>query len=138
MGGQEHLGLPVFGSVKEAVDKTKPDASVIYVPPAGAADAIIEAVEAEVPLIVAITEGIPQKDEIRVANVLKQQQVASDWSQLPWCDQPRGLQDRYHACSHPHARQDRHCVALGHADVRSCQPDNERRPWSVALCRYRW
>ena len=71
--GQEHLGLPVFGSVKEAVDKTKPDASVIYVPPAGAADAIIEAVEAEVPLIVAITEGIPQKDEIRVANVLKQQ-----------------------------------------------------------------
>ena len=71
--GQEHLGLPVFGTVKEAVDKTKPDASVIYVPPAGAADAIIEAVEAEVPLIVAITEGIPQKDEIRVANVLKQQ-----------------------------------------------------------------
>ena len=69
--GQEHLGLPVFGTVKEAVDKTKPDASVIYVPPAGAADAIIEAVEAEVPLIVAITEGIPQKDEIRVANVLK-------------------------------------------------------------------
>ncbi|WFD20131.1 hypothetical protein MCAP1_002375 [Malassezia caprae] len=71
--GQTHLGLPVFGSVQEAVDKTKPAASVIYVPPAGAADAIIEAVEAEVPLIVAITEGIPQKDEIRVANVLKQQ-----------------------------------------------------------------
>ncbi|SHO78635.1 Alpha subunit of succinyl-CoA ligase [Malassezia sympodialis ATCC 42132] len=71
--GQTHLGLPVFGSVQEAVDKTKPAASVIYVPPAGAADAIIEAVEAEVPLIVAITEGIPQRDEIRVANVLKQQ-----------------------------------------------------------------
>lgn len=71
--GQTHLGLPVFGSVREAADKTKPHASVIYVPPAGAADAIIEAVEAEIPLVVAITEGIPQKDEIRVANVLKQQ-----------------------------------------------------------------
>ena len=71
--GSEHLGLPVFGSVREAVDKTKPQASVIYVPPPGAADAIIEAIEAEVPLIVAITEGIPQKDEVRVANVLKQQ-----------------------------------------------------------------
>ncbi|WFC96132.1 hypothetical protein MBRA1_002788 [Malassezia brasiliensis] len=71
--GSDHLGLPVFGSVREAVDKTKPQASVIYVPPPGAADAIIEAIEAEVPLIVAITEGIPQKDEVRVANVLKQQ-----------------------------------------------------------------
>ena len=71
--GTTHLGLPVFGTVQEAVDKTKPQASVIYVPPPGAADAIIEAIEAEVPLIVAITEGIPQKDEIRVANVLKQQ-----------------------------------------------------------------
>lgn len=71
--GQSHLGLPVFGTVREAAEKTNPHASVIYVPPAGAADAIIEAVEAEIPLIVAITEGIPQKDEIRVANVLKQQ-----------------------------------------------------------------
>lgn len=71
--GQEHLGLPVFGSVREAADKTKPDATVVYVPPAGAADAIIEAIEAEIPLIVAITEGIPQKDEIKVAHALKQQ-----------------------------------------------------------------
>ena len=71
--GQTHLGKPVFGTVREAVDKTKPDATVLYVPPAGAADAIIEAIEAEVPLIVTITEGIPQKDEVRVANVLKHQ-----------------------------------------------------------------
>ncbi|WFD06746.1 hypothetical protein MVES1_002100 [Malassezia vespertilionis] len=71
--GSTHLGKPVFGSVQEAMEKAKPDASVVYVPPSGAADAIIEAVNAEVPLVVAITEGIPQKDEIRVANALKNQ-----------------------------------------------------------------
>lgn len=65
--GQQHLGLPVFGSVQEAMKEVKPHASVLYVPPPGAADAIIEAVEAEVPLIVCITEGIPEADEIRVS-----------------------------------------------------------------------
>jgi len=71
--GQTHLGVPVFGSCKEAVRETKPHATVIYVPPPFAADAIIEAVENEIPLIVAITEGIPQKDEVKVAQVLRQQ-----------------------------------------------------------------
>jgi succinyl-CoA synthetase alpha subunit len=71
--GQTHLGLPVFGSVKDAVRESQPDASVIYVPPAGAADAIIEAIENEIKLIVTITEGIPQRDQIRVMNALKSQ-----------------------------------------------------------------
>ncbi|KAI0257460.1 succinate-CoA ligase [Lactifluus subvellereus] len=71
--GQTHLGLPVFGSVKEAVRETRPDASVLYVPPPSAADAIIEAIENEIGLIVCITEGIPQADEIRVVNALKSQ-----------------------------------------------------------------
>ncbi|EIW86809.1 succinyl-CoA-ligase [Coniophora puteana RWD-64-598 SS2] len=71
--GQTHLGLPVFGSVREAVRETKPDASVLYVPPPTAADAIIEAIENEIGLIVCITEGIPQADEIRVMNALKSQ-----------------------------------------------------------------
>ncbi|KAF8328651.1 putative succinyl-CoA synthetase alpha chain, gdp-forming [Cantharellus anzutake] len=71
--GQTHLGLPVFGSVKEAVRETKPDASVLYVPPPHAADAIIEAIENEIGLIVCITEGIPQQDEVRVINALKSQ-----------------------------------------------------------------
>ena len=65
-GGMTHLGLPVFDTVAEAKDKTKCDASVIYVPPAGAADAICEAIQAEIPLIICITEGIPVADMVRV------------------------------------------------------------------------
>src|SRR5579884_94401 len=61
-GGSTHLGLPVFDTVKEAREKTGCDASVIYVPPAGAADAICEAIDAEIPLIITITEGIPVLD----------------------------------------------------------------------------
>ena len=71
--GQEHLGLPVFGSVREAVDKVQPDASVIYVPPPFAADAILEAIENEIKLIVTITEGIPQRDQIKIMNALRAQ-----------------------------------------------------------------
>src|SRR5438477_4280817 len=65
-GGTMHLGLPVFETVAEAKDKTRCDASVIYVPPAGAADAICEAIQAEIPLIIAITEGIPVADMVKV------------------------------------------------------------------------
>src|SRR5215217_7026245 len=69
-GGSYHLNLPVFDTVEEAKAKTGADASVIYVPPAGAADAICEAVDAEIPLIVCITEGIPVADMIKVKRSL--------------------------------------------------------------------
>ncbi len=69
-GGSTHLGLPVFNTVLEAREATGADASVIYVPPAGAADAILEAVDAEVPLIVTITEGIPVLDMVKVKRAL--------------------------------------------------------------------
>jgi succinyl-CoA synthetase alpha subunit len=69
-GGAMHLGLPVFDTVAEARAETNCDASVIYVPPAGAADAIVEAIAAEVPLIICITEGIPVLDMVKVKRAL--------------------------------------------------------------------
>ena len=69
-GGETHLGLPVFNTVGEAREKTKADASVIYVPPPFAADAILEAIEAEIPLVVCITEGIPVLDMVKVKKAL--------------------------------------------------------------------
>ena len=72
-GGQTHLGLPVFNTVNEAIKQTGATASVIYVPPFFAADAILEAVEAEMDLVVCITEGIPALDMIKVKSIMKSQ-----------------------------------------------------------------
>ena len=69
-GGTEHLGLPVFDTMEQAVKATGADASVIYVPPPFAADAILEAADAGIKVIVCITEGIPVLDMLRVKNVL--------------------------------------------------------------------
>jgi succinyl-CoA synthetase alpha subunit len=71
-GGSQHIGLPVYNTVLDAVNDTGADASMIFVPPPFAADAILEAADAGVKIIVAITEGIPVLDMLRVKNVLKQ------------------------------------------------------------------
>jgi succinyl-CoA synthetase alpha subunit len=70
-GGSMHLGLPVFDTVAQAREATGADASVVYVPPPGAADAICEAIAAEIPLVVCITEGIPVLDMVRVKRALQ-------------------------------------------------------------------
>ena len=71
-GGGEHLGLPIFDTVREAVDATGADASVIYVPAPFCKDSILEAVDAGIPLIVCITEGIPVIDMLQVKTVVDQ------------------------------------------------------------------
>ena len=70
-GGTTHLGLPVFDTVEQAVKAVKPTASVIYVPPAFAADSILEAIDAEIPLVICITEGIPVQDMLTVKRALQ-------------------------------------------------------------------
>jgi succinyl-CoA synthetase alpha subunit len=69
-GGRTHLDLPVFNTVREAMDATGADASAVYVPPPFAADALLEAIDAEVPLVVCVTEGIPVLDMVKVKRAL--------------------------------------------------------------------
>lgn len=70
-GGQEHLGKPVYNTVQEAVDKAGADVSIIFVPPAFAADAIMESADAGIKVIIAITEGIPVADMVKAADYIK-------------------------------------------------------------------
>ncbi len=69
-GGRTHLGLPVFNTMREAMDATGADASAVYVPPAFAADALLEAIAADIPLVVCITEGVPVLDMVKVKRAL--------------------------------------------------------------------
>ena len=94
------LDLPVFDTVAEAKEKTDCDASVIYVPPAGAADAICEAIDAEIPLIVCITEGIPVLDMVELKRSLCGSQSRLIGPNCPGRDGCGRVQDRHHAGQH--------------------------------------
>jgi len=74
-GGQEALGVPIFNTVAEAAEKTGANATMIFVPPPGAADAILEAIDAKLPLAVCITEGIPARDMVEVYPYLQRSQT---------------------------------------------------------------
>ena len=94
-------GIPIFNTVVEAVAETGANASVIYVPPPFAADAIMEAVDAEVELVICITEGIPVLDMVRVKRYLAGKKSRLIGPNCPWCDYPGGMQDWDHAGLYP-------------------------------------
>ena len=82
-GGTIHEGIPVFNTVADAISETGANASVIYVPPAFAADAIMEAADAGLPLVVCITEGIPVADMVKAKEYLSSRSTRDDRPQLP-------------------------------------------------------
>ncbi len=116
-GGTVHEGWPVFDTVAEAVAKTGANVTVIFVPPPFAADAILEAEDAGLPLIICITEGIPTNDMVKVWSVLKELQIAPDRSQLPGRDLSGQGQGWHHAGPNPQTGQRRHCLPLRHPDL---------------------
>ena len=95
---------PIFNTVKEAVAETDANASVIYVPPPFAADAILEAIGAGIELIVAITEGIPVLDMLKVRAALDQSASRLVGPNCPGVISPGKMQDWYHAWAHPSGR----------------------------------
>ena len=127
-------GIPIHASVKEAKAATGATVSVIYVPPAGAADAIWEAVEADLDLVICITEGIPVKDMLMVRNRMKLKESQGGKKTLllgpncPGPDHARGDQDRHHARSHPQEGPHRRRQPQRHADLRGGGAAHRDRP----------
>ena len=116
-GGTTHEGIPVFNTVADAVREAGANASVIYVPPSFAADAIMEAADAGIPVVVCITEGIPTLDMVKVKEYLSRQAHSSDWAKLSGHHLSGQVQNRNHAGPHPSRRKHRRCLAFGNVDL---------------------
>ena len=136
-GGTTHEGIPVFNTVADAVKEAGANASVIYVPPSFAADAVMEAADAGIPVVVCITEGIPTLDMVKVKEYLKRQADASDWTKLSGHHLAGQMQNRNHAGTHSSRRKHRRCLALRNVDVRSCRTTDSARPGPIVSDRYR-
>ena len=131
-GGQDVEGIPVFDSWAQAAQEVQPNTAMIFVPPRFAADSILEAAAAGVELVIAITEGIPAHDELRVYNVLRARASghAPDRAELPRHPLARQGERGHHPGVVLQAGQRRRGVALGHADL----PDRQRdRPGRLRL-----
>ena len=126
-GGTTHEGWPVFDTVPGRRDATGANASVIFVPPAVAADAIMEAADAGMPLVVCITEGIPTLDMMRALTFLKDRPTRLIGPNCPGVISPGKSEDRHHARPHLQGRPHRHRVEERHADLRGGPPADAAR-----------
>ena len=117
--------------------KTGADATMIFVPAAFTADAILEAVDAGIKVVVAITEGVPVLDMVRVYDIVKRSDVGADRPELPRRDHARRMQDRHHARLHPQEGPGRRHEPQRHAHLRSRLATHEPRPRPIDLRRPR-